>query len=142
VLFDVAGYDRLAGRLGHETAERLIPPIASTMRRSSRASDHLARLGPTRFGALLPETDEVQAINFVERIRAACDLWLAAGAVAVRLAIGWSEVGTNRSVAVALPEAEQRLFADRLRPPIDDADPPEHPEPSDPSGELVAAASG
>ena len=39
---------------------------------------------------LLPETDEVQAINYVERVRAECDRWLAAGAVSMRLAIGWA----------------------------------------------------
>jgi len=62
---------------------------------------------------LLPETDEVQAINFVERVRAATDLWLEAGAVAVRLAIGWANVGADQSLEVALHVAENRLNGDR-----------------------------
>jgi diguanylate cyclase (GGDEF)-like protein len=115
VLVDLAGFERLSELLGREAAERLIPPIATTMRRYGREADHLARLGPARFAALLPETDEIQAINFVERIRTACDVWLASGAVALRLAIGWSEIGPERTAAAALPEAEQRLFADRQR---------------------------
>ncbi len=38
----------------------------------------------------MPETDEIQAINFAERIRAQCDRWLAAGAISTRVAIGWA----------------------------------------------------
>ena len=115
VLVELAGLDRLAERLGDDAAQRLIPPIASTMQRLSRATDHIARLGPARFGAVLTETDEVRAINYIERIRTACDLWLEAGAVTLRLSIGWAEIGTNQPTAVALQEAERRLFAERQR---------------------------
>jgi PleD family two-component response regulator len=86
------------------------------MRRYGRETDHVARLGDARFAALLTETDEIRAINYVERIRSACDVWLAAGAISLRLSIGWSEIGAERPAAVALAEAEQRLFAERQRP--------------------------
>jgi diguanylate cyclase (GGDEF)-like protein len=119
VLVELAGLDRLAERLGPEAAERLIPPIATTMRREARATDHLARLSETRFAALLPETDEIRAINYVERVRSACDLWLASGAVALRLSMGWAEIGPNRSASVATADAETRLFAERQGPPLD-----------------------
>ena len=115
VLVELAGLDRLAERLGDDAAQRLIPPIAATMQRLSRATDHIARLGPARFGAILTETDEVRAINYIERIRTACDLWLEAGAVTLRLSIGWAEIGTNQPTEVALQEAERRLFAERQR---------------------------
>ncbi len=115
VLVEVSGLDRLADRLGDDAAQRLIPPIGVTMRRQARASDHLARLGPTRFGAILTETDEVRAINFVERIRTACDVWLEAGAVMLRLSVGWADISTDRPAEVALPEAERRLYEERQR---------------------------
>lgn len=115
VLVELAGLDRLAERLGDEAAQRLIPPIAITMRRHARATDHLARLGPTRFGALLTETDEIRAINYVERVRAACDIWLEAGAVTLRLSIGWAQIGVNQPADAALEEAERRLFEERQR---------------------------
>jgi GGDEF domain-containing protein len=85
------------------------------MRRHARAADNIARLGPARFGALLPETDEIRAINYVERARSACDVWLAAGAVALRLSIGWAEIGANQPVAVAVQTAERRLNEERQR---------------------------
>jgi GGDEF domain-containing protein len=115
VLVELAGVDRLAERLGDEAAQRLILPIASTMRKQARATDHLARLGPIRFGALLTETDEIRAINYIERVRTACDLWLEAGAVMLRLSVGWAEIGTNQVADVALEEAEHRLFEERSK---------------------------
>lgn len=113
VVVELAAWGRLAERLGHEAAERLIPPLAATMRRHARASDKLARLGPARFGALLVETDEIRAINYVERIRSACDVWLAAGAVALRLSIGWAEIGPRQPVDAAILAADRRLNAER-----------------------------
>ncbi len=113
VLVELSGLDRLADRLGPEAAARLIPPIATTLRKDARATDHLARLSATRFAALLPETTEVQAINYVERVRGACDLWLESGAVALRLALGWAEMGPDRGAEVAVLDAERRLFAER-----------------------------
>src|SRR4029078_8248036 len=84
VVLELSGLDRLADRLGDEAASRLIPPIATTLRENARATHPLPRLAPTRFGAILVETDEIRAINFVERIRSACDVWLEAGAVMLR----------------------------------------------------------
>jgi diguanylate cyclase (GGDEF)-like protein len=113
VLVELAGLDRLAERLGEEAAARLIPPIATTLRRDARATDHLARLDEARFAALLPETTEVQAIHYVERVRSACDVWLEAGAVSLRLSIGWAEINPTRRANLAVLDAERRLFAER-----------------------------
>ena len=115
VLVELGGLDRLVDLVGREAGQRLIPPIAITMRRYGREADHFARVGRTRFAAILTETDEVQAINYVERIRTACDVWLAAGAVSLRLAIGWAEISVNQAAADAVRLAEERLFADRQR---------------------------
>ena len=115
VFVELAGLDRLAKRLGTEAADRLIPPIATTMRRHARASDNLARLGTVRFAALLPDTDEVKAINYIERVRSACDVWLEASAVSLRLSVGWAEINANQPVDVAVQAAERRLFDERQR---------------------------
>ena len=115
VLVEMAGIDRLASRIGRAGADRLLPPVAATIRRQARAADRIAQLGPARFGILLAETDEVQAINYVERVRTACDLWLAAGAVSLQLAIGWAEFRSDAAGSMATAEAERRLFAERRR---------------------------
>ena len=115
VLVELAGLDRLAERLGSAAADRLIPPIATTMRRHARSADNLARLGPSRFAALMPDTDEIKAINYVERVRSACDVWLEAGAVSLRLSIGWAEINANQTVDPAVQAAERRLNEERAR---------------------------
>ena len=115
VLVELPDLDRLAEKLGPEAADRLIPPIATTMRRHARAADNLARLGRARFAALLTETDEIRAINYIERVRSACDVWLESGSVALRLSIGWAEIGANQPVEVAIQTAERRLNEERQR---------------------------
>jgi diguanylate cyclase (GGDEF)-like protein len=115
VLIEIDGLDRLIDRLGADAADRLIPPVAATLRRYARETDRIARLSGRSFGVLLPETDEVQAINFVERVRTTCDLWLASGAIALRLAMGWAEANPGRTVEVALGMAEDRLNVERRR---------------------------
>ena len=47
--------------------------IAEAFRREARSSDSVARIGNARFAALLPETDEIRAINYGERVRLVCD---------------------------------------------------------------------
>ena len=109
VIFELVGLDRLMDRLGTDAADRVVPALADTMRRLARDVDYVARLAPGRFGVLLPETDEVAAINYVERVRRACELWLESGAIALSLAVGWA--GTTGDPT--LPEA-QRLATDRM----------------------------
>ena len=110
---ELDGLDALAERLGQAAADRLIPPVGDALRRNARGADIVTRVGHARFHALLPETDEIGAINYVDRVRTACDMWLEAGAVAVRLAIGWASPGAGATLADALRVAEERMNADR-----------------------------
>ena len=140
---ELDGFDALAERLGRVPADRLIPPLADALRRHARNADILTRVGHTRFHALLPETDEIAAINYIERVRAASEMWLEAGAVAVRLVIGWASPPAGGTLADALRVAEERMNADR-RPgsrarasaepaggqPLDAAPPPATPPPA------------
>ena len=103
VVIELEGLDRLTDRLGAAAAERVVPALADTIRRLARSADIAARLEPGRFVVLLPETDEVAAINYVERVRRACDLWLESGAMAMRLVFGWA----STTGELSLPETEQ-----------------------------------
>ncbi len=109
VVFELGGLDRLIDRLGADAADRVVPALADTMRRLARDVDHVARLAPGRFGVLLPETDEIAAINYVERVRRACELWLESGAIALSLAVGWAGTTGDPTLLEA-----QRLATDRM----------------------------
>ena len=137
VLVEIEGLERLIVRLGLDAAARLVPPVAANLRRHARETDRLARLSVARFGVLLTETDEVAAINYVERIRNDCDTWLEAGGVASRLAIGWAEANNTRSMEAAVQAADDRLNADRRQRPavIEEAD----DDPFDPAKARASA---
>jgi diguanylate cyclase (GGDEF)-like protein len=115
VIIELEGVDRLTGVLGQEAGDRVLPAVADTLSRNARGADHLARLGPARFGILLPETGEVEAVNYVERVRSACDLWLESGAIALRLAIGWASPTTETTLADALTLATDRMYMELRR---------------------------
>jgi diguanylate cyclase (GGDEF)-like protein len=109
VVLELDGLDRLVDRLGVAAADRVEPDVADTIVKLARRSDYVARLAPGRFAVLMPETDEIVAINYVERIRQACDEWLESGAIAMRLAIGWASTAGSASVTTAMQVAIDRM---------------------------------
>lgn len=115
VIFELGGLDRLIDRLGVEAADRVVPALADTMRRLARNVDQVARLAPGRFGVLLPETDEVTTINYVERVRRACELWLESGAIALTLAAGWAGTDGDPTLIEAQRLATERMYTELRR---------------------------
>jgi diguanylate cyclase (GGDEF)-like protein len=115
VLAELDGLETVVALMGPAAADRLIGPVGAALRRGARVSDLVARIGEARFAILLPETDEVAATNYAERVRAACDLWLAAGRSSVRLAMGWAMPVPGSHLADAMRIAAERMSADRRR---------------------------
>lgn len=111
VLLDVVGLDDYAQALGPDVAVRLFIQVARTLSVESRSSDHIARIDRTRFGILLTETDEVAAINFVERVRASCEGELRSPEL-VRIGIGWASPSESNDLRAAIDIAEVRLALD------------------------------
>ena len=115
VIIELDGLERLVERLGPDAGDRVVPAVADTIARLARGADHVARLGGGRFGVLLTETDEVAAINYVERVRRACDLWLESGAMAMRLAIGWAGTSGEPALGEVQRVAVERMYAELRR---------------------------
>lgn len=113
MLIELDGFERLTERLGEPAGARLVLATARTLHAQARAADRCARFGRARFAILMPETDEIEAINFAERVRSECDRWLAAGEVAMRVAIGWATLDPDQGSGPAILEAEHRLDAER-----------------------------
>lgn len=109
VVVELDGLSKVVDRLGPSTGDRIEIALADMIAGQARRADYVARLEPGRYGVLLPETDEVAAINHVERIREACDLWLESGAIAMRLAIGWASSGGDVQLAEAMHTATDRM---------------------------------
>jgi diguanylate cyclase (GGDEF)-like protein len=115
VLFELDGLDRLTDRLGPDAADRVVPALADTIRRLARKPDRVARLAPGRFAIIMSETDEVAAINYVERVRRACELWLESGAIALRLAAGWAGTTGDPTLPDAARVATDRMYVELRR---------------------------
>jgi diguanylate cyclase (GGDEF)-like protein len=115
VLIELDGFEGFVSALGQPAGDRVLVAVADTLKRHARSSDHVARLGPGRFGLLLPETGEVEAINLTERIRSLCELWLASGSIALRLAIGWASPAAGAGLAESYVVAAERMYSEIRR---------------------------
>ena len=134
VLVELDGLDRLVGVFGHDAADRVLLALSDAMRRHARSADYVARLGPGRFGILLPETGEVEAVNYVERAREICELWLESGAISLRLAIGWASLAPDANLRDAVVVAQGRMFAELRRGALREASEAPTAAPPPPSG--------
>lgn len=108
VLIDIDGIHRLEPREGIDVAAQLLVRVGRALTAEIRSGDHAARIDVGRFGVYLPETDEVEAINFVERVRVALETEIQ-WTPYVRIAIGWASP-TDGDLDVALELANQRLL--------------------------------
>jgi diguanylate cyclase (GGDEF)-like protein len=115
VLIELDGIERYAGIWGPEAAGRLFLQLARTLATEVRASDHIARVEPTRFAVLLTETDEVAAINFVERVRGSCEKEIRSPEL-VRVAFRWAGPSRSADLRAAVGIATDRLAREMQAP--------------------------
>lgn len=71
VYFDVDDFKQVNDRFGHLQGDRLLRTIASTVNRTIRKTDILARMGGDEFVLLMPEVSFEQANVAIERLRVA-----------------------------------------------------------------------
>jgi diguanylate cyclase (GGDEF)-like protein len=114
IVMDVDGMHELGLVWGEEVARHTLHETAQCVRRMARSSDHCTRIGPVRLGILLTETDEIAAINFVDRLREAGPRSLPRVANHVRFRFGWASPRPGEAVDAVVARAETRLAADRL----------------------------
>ena len=113
VLLDLEGIDELQLTWGADLARQTIHEAAQCVRHMARNSDQCARIGLTRFGILLTETDEVAAINFVERVREAGPRSLSRIAAQVRFRFGWASPVPGEAAEAVMRRAVSRIATDR-----------------------------
>ena len=118
-LVEIVGMDEFTRVWGTEIAERTFVRVARTLAVEIRSSDHIARVDLMRFAVLLTETDEIAAINFIERARAACERQPGE----LRIALGWASPTAEEDLQGAFALAEKRLLDELGTPTTADADP-------------------
>ncbi len=114
VVVELVGLRELARRVGVAVVEeRVVPPVTDMLHRSLRASDSIARVSPNRFHVLLPEANEVGAAAWATRVELACDDWMTAGRLGVRLKTGAVELRPDRDPDATLAIAVDRVHGSR-----------------------------
>jgi hypothetical protein len=84
--------------------DRFAARVGNVIRMHARETDRIARVGPTRFHVLLPETSEPEAAVLAERVRDTC--------------AGWGEVGPGLPLVITAVPATPRgggTLAEALR---------------------------
>jgi diguanylate cyclase (GGDEF)-like protein len=109
VVVEVNGIEPLGELWGWDVARGAVRDAAQCLRRASRTSDLCSRIGPTRFGVTLTETDEIAAINFVERVREAGPRAMPKGADGLQFSFGWASPRQGESADAMVRRAESRL---------------------------------
>lgn len=109
VLAEIVGLAEVGQAWGREVAQWRATAVARTLRAGCRASDYLVRLDVARFALLLTETEEIAAINMVERVRVACERTLEGVVGETWVAFGWASPTVLGSLLDAAAQAEERL---------------------------------
>jgi len=91
------------------TIDRIAAPIGEAIRHEARETDRCARVGPSRFHLLLPETQQTQAVHFADRLHAACLARLVEHGPSVTVRIRAVSPMPGQALADALAMAEARL---------------------------------
>lgn len=112
-LLDVDGMRDILRVWGADVALHTLRETAQCLRRMARSSDYLLRIGPTRFGIVLTETDEIAAINFVERVREAGPRSVPRTADLVRFTFGWASPRKGDTPEAVVGRAEHQMDLDR-----------------------------
>lgn len=71
LMIDADHFKQINDRHGHQSGDRVLVALATTLAAHLRQTDRLGRFGGEEFIAVLPETDSQQAFALAERLRAA-----------------------------------------------------------------------
>jgi len=70
LVLDLDWFKEFNDRFGHAAGDRALAQLGEALRRGTRTSDVVTRLGGEEFAVLAPETDEEEAYQLAERLRA------------------------------------------------------------------------
>ncbi|HEY5630329.1 MAG TPA: diguanylate cyclase [Candidatus Limnocylindrales bacterium] len=115
VVVEVEGVMEIGEELGEESGRHILREVALALRRESRTSDLVFRVGVTRLGVVLAETDEVAAVNYVERVRESVLPRLPMLGETLRLSFGWASPVSGDSADILVRRADHRMIQELLR---------------------------
>ncbi|HZX32890.1 MAG TPA: diguanylate cyclase [Rhodocyclaceae bacterium] len=116
LMVDLDHFKAVNDTYGHQTGDLVLKQVANILRAAVREVDLVGRFGGEEFGVMLPNTQEAQALQAAERLRAA----VAAATMAsetgqpfnVTLSVGIATLaGTPTDIGTLLQQADHGLYA-------------------------------
>jgi diguanylate cyclase (GGDEF)-like protein len=115
IMFDIDHFKAVNDRYGHTVGDLMLTHVADTVAKVVRGADMLARYGGEEFVIVAPETDNQQALQLAERIRAALSeskVDTANGSVSVTASFGVAMLGVaDVEPESVLSRADAALYA-------------------------------
>ncbi len=114
VLVDLDRLKLINDRCGHRAGDRAIMRVANALRVACRATDTAGRIGGDEFAVILPETDELHAAHFLERVRTLAASHRRGGVVTVSGGVAQHPEDGHTSESL-LEVADKKLYAEKQR---------------------------
>ncbi len=115
VLVDVDHFKKVNDTYGHEAGDAVLIAVGRALNEERRTTDFVARLGGEELAMLLPQTDEVGALEVAERLRRRIEsltVTTAAGPVRVTASFGVALYAARAGAGARLFErADKALYA-------------------------------
>jgi diguanylate cyclase (GGDEF)-like protein len=109
---DLDGLKEINDRQGHAAGDQALKAAAELLRRSARASDHVARVGGDEFLVLLPHTDVAGGERFIARVRAGLDVVLR-GTGCDSISLGAATSHKEEALAATVARADAAMYASK-----------------------------
>ncbi len=97
-----AGATANAAAAADQWLTRVAAPIAHAIRRGVRDADLVTRTATATFQILLPETTELQATRFADRVAADCNVWLRAMSAPIHMRVAAAGTSADTTIEDAL----------------------------------------
>jgi diguanylate cyclase (GGDEF)-like protein len=109
VMLDLDGFKRFNDRNGHPAGDVALRRLAYALERTTRAIDHVARVGGEEFTILAPESDSAGTLALAERLRRAVEIEFS-GEEALTASCGVASFPANGLDRASLIQAADRAL--------------------------------
>ena len=113
-VFDIDNFKNINDSYGHQTGDRVLKVIGSSIAKSLREVDFFCRFGGEEFVALMPETGLEEAMLALDKIRSAianASFNYKDQSISITISVGATEFKAGDSVEAAFVRADGALYA-------------------------------